>query len=141
MNFQRISVMFLLCTSFVLASTTSYAGEFNRQLMPRPNFKNQPPAVPNPNSPRLTAAREQGLAEAKSLVTPLSKNPDSWTPLYNLYVGCTGKPVDDSYTTIQAAVAAALPYTVINVCPGAYYAGGSDTGISVYTSFVKIKGV
>jgi hypothetical protein len=140
MNYQRISVMFLICASFVLASSTSYAGEFNRQLMPRHYFKNHKPDL-NRNSPRLKGAREQALAESKGAVTPLVKSPSGWTAKYNLYVNCNGKPLDETYPSIQEAVAAALPYTVINVCPGTYQAGGPATGIDVETSFVEIKGV
>jgi len=138
--------MILLCASFVLASTAGYAADklnLTSHLKPLPNFKNHTLDL-TPNSPRLVAAREEAKAEAKGVVTAQAlKDPtsSSFEAKYTLYVGCATTPVDVTYPTIQAAVAVALPHTLIEVCPGTYAAGGAGTGITVSTAYIKIQGV
>jgi hypothetical protein len=146
MNYKRVSVMFVLCASFALASTASYAADklnVTSHLKPLPNFKNLTLDL-NPNSPRLVAAREEAKAEAKGLVTAQALKDASssgFEAKYTLYVGCTTTPAGVTYPTIQDAVAVALPHTLIEVCPGTYAAGGAGTGITVSTAYIKIQGV
>lgn len=96
----------------------------------------------NPNTPRLVAARKDLADEAKGLVTEkaLADVSTGWTAKHKLYVGCVGTPDGSTFPTIQEAVAAAQLYTVIKVCPGTYYAGGADTGITVNMSYIEIEG-
>jgi hypothetical protein len=146
MNYKRISAMFVLGAGFVLASTTGYAADrlnLTSHLKPLPSLNHRALDL-NPSSPRLVAAREEAKAEAKGLVTAQAlkdASSSSFKATYTLYVGCTSTPVDVTYSTIQAAVAAALPHTLIEVCPGTYAAGGAGTGITVSTAYIKIQGV
>lgn len=93
-----------------------------------------------PSQARMKAAHESIKEASKGLVPALTQNSGAWTAKYNLYVGCTNTPAGKTYSTIQDAVDAAYPYTVITVCPGTYQAGGAGTGITVLTSYIEIQG-
>jgi hypothetical protein len=143
MTRRNMIAQFLVCACFVLAAFTAHASAIpGRHLMAHHNFKGRV-LDRNVNSPRLKAARAEAAAELRGVVTPrmLAESSSSSPYVYNLYVGCTTSPAGETYSTIQDAVAAALPYTTISICPGIYLAGGASTGITVSTSYVKIKGV
>lgn len=143
MSRSRILTLALACAWLALAASAGHAAEVTSyRLKPHHAMKGQL-QDPNPNASRLTAARQEALAESQGSITEsaIAETSSGWTPRHWLYVGCTTKPVNVTYPTIQAAIAAAQLYTVIKVCPGQYLAGGPDTGIIVNTSYIAIEGV
>jgi hypothetical protein len=133
----------LACALLALAASAGHAAKGAHYLLkPHHAMKGRALAL-NPNTPRLTAARQEALVESEGSITEsaIAETSSGWTARHWLYVGCTTKPVNVTYATIQAAVAAAQLYTVIKVCPGQYQAGGPDTGITVNTSYIAIEGV
>ena len=133
----------LACAWLALAASASHAAEVTHYRLKTHHAMRGQRLAPNRYTSRLTAARQEALAELEGGVTEsaIAETSIGWTAKHWLYVGCTTKPSNVTYSTIQDAVAAARLYTVIKVCPGQYQAGGPDTGITVSTSYIAIEGV
>lgn len=131
----RLSTVPLSLFGVVLAVSASHAVAASRpHLKPHHLMKGQSLKA-NPNGSRLGSARQEAMVESQGLMpeAAITESSSGWTPKHWLYVGCNTKPASVTFSTIQAAVAAAQRYTVIKVCPGEYQAGGADTGITVNT--------
>ena len=143
MSISKLSALSLALAWLAFSASASHAAAgTNHRLKPHYAMKGQV-LDSNPETSRLTAARNEALAESKGINTEsaLAETSSGWTPKHWLYVGCRTKPANATFPTIQAAVSAARLYTVIKVCSGQYQAGGPDTGITVSTSYIEIEGV
>jgi len=143
MSRLRILTVVLSCAWLALAAPTSHAAKVPAYRLKLHHAMKGQVLDLNPYTPRLTAARQESLAESQGLVSEsaIANTSSGWTPRHWLYVGCKTKPANLTFPTIQAAVAVAQLYTVVKVCPGQYQGGGPDTGITVTTSYIAIEGV
>ena len=111
---KRASALLISLATVLAGGTASFASA----PAERPTADNR---QPDPNSPRMLAARQLALAESTGTEAIAdSRDNTGWTSKHTLYVGCTNTPPSKTYATLSAAFAAVIPYTTIQVCAGQY---------------------